>query len=294
MSIKIMTAVWELSLPDSEKLALLALADCANDEGLCWPSMATLARKCSKSDRTLQKAVIALCEKGHLSRDERPGKGVLYRIHPRSDFTPETASPPKPTTKTPEATSDNPKRNINPPLPPIGKADEATDVDPGDQFWRVPEGRSWKETTGMLRELNRKPKRKPSRNSAATSNGKMATSTIGAKSVLAKQWEDEHSHKLRNLLKRTLGDQLFEQWFEKAALLVDQSELTVITASPFQSEWIEQNFRGQIASAVRRLFGNEIGHIKFQTGPTDTPTPSKTLPHVAILCPSEIDEELPI
>ncbi len=41
MSIKIMTAVWNLDLPDSEKLALLALADCANDEGLCWPSMAT-------------------------------------------------------------------------------------------------------------------------------------------------------------------------------------------------------------------------------------------------------------
>ncbi|MBK6707558.1 MAG: helix-turn-helix domain-containing protein [Sphingomonadales bacterium] len=44
MSIQIMTVVWELDLPDSEKLALLALADNANDEGYCWPSMATLAR----------------------------------------------------------------------------------------------------------------------------------------------------------------------------------------------------------------------------------------------------------
>jgi hypothetical protein len=37
-----MTLVWELELPDSEKLVLLALADCANDEGHCWPGMNAL------------------------------------------------------------------------------------------------------------------------------------------------------------------------------------------------------------------------------------------------------------
>ena len=51
MSVRLMTEVWAVSLPDSEKLVLLALADCANDEGLCWPSMATLARKCSNSEK---------------------------------------------------------------------------------------------------------------------------------------------------------------------------------------------------------------------------------------------------
>ena len=54
MSVRIMTAVWSVTLPDSEKIVLLALADCANDEGLCWPSMATLAAKCSKSERDRQ------------------------------------------------------------------------------------------------------------------------------------------------------------------------------------------------------------------------------------------------
>lgn len=109
MSIKIMTEVWEIKLPDSEKIALLALADCANDEGLCWPSMATLARKCSKSDRTVQKAIQSLCDKGHLSREERPGKGVFYYVHPRSDDTPESVSPPKATTETPEVFSAHPR-----------------------------------------------------------------------------------------------------------------------------------------------------------------------------------------
>lgn len=109
MSIKIMTAVWEMDLPDSEKILLLALADSANDEGECWPSMATLSKKCSKSDRTLQKSMRALCDKGHLSRNERPGRGVLYHIHPRNDVTPEAASPPKETTQTPEASSGDPR-----------------------------------------------------------------------------------------------------------------------------------------------------------------------------------------
>ncbi|MFZ3484257.1 helix-turn-helix domain-containing protein [Sphingomonas sp. 3-13AW] len=111
MSIRIMSAVWALPLADSEKLVLLALADCANDDGVCWPSIAALVRKCSKSDRTIQAAIKSLAAAGHLSRLERPGKGVLYTIHP----TPEAASPPKrlpPETvaPTPEAASDKPSR----------------------------------------------------------------------------------------------------------------------------------------------------------------------------------------
>ena len=100
MSVRVMTAVWALSLPDSEKLVLLALADCANDEGGCWPSMRTLATKCSKSDRTIQGAIKALAQAGHLTRNETIGKGCSYVVHPRSRCTPEAA------TDTPEAASD--------------------------------------------------------------------------------------------------------------------------------------------------------------------------------------------
>jgi hypothetical protein len=115
MSVRVMSAVWEINLPDSEKLVLLALADAANDEGVCWPSMATLVRKCSKSDRTIQAAIKGLCAAGHLIRDERPGKGCLYTVTPRSHCTPEAASPPKGTTLTPEAASDKPSRTIKQP-----------------------------------------------------------------------------------------------------------------------------------------------------------------------------------
>ena len=48
MSIRLMTRVWDLELGShTEKLVLLALADNANDDGVCWPSIGTLAEKCN-------------------------------------------------------------------------------------------------------------------------------------------------------------------------------------------------------------------------------------------------------
>lgn len=108
-----MTLVWSLDLPDSEKIVLLALADCANDEGHCWPSMRSLTVKCSKSDRTIQYAIKKLVEEGHLTRREVPGKGCNYSVHPRNSCAPEEIAPPKGTTQTPEAASDKPSRTIN-------------------------------------------------------------------------------------------------------------------------------------------------------------------------------------
>lgn len=77
-----MSLVWELQLPDSEKLVLLALADCANDEGNCWPSVATLTKKCSKSERTIQGCIKSLCIKGHLTQSRGAHKSWDYVVHP--------------------------------------------------------------------------------------------------------------------------------------------------------------------------------------------------------------------
>jgi hypothetical protein len=128
VSVRVMSLVWAIDLPDSEKIVLLALADSANDEGQCWPSMATLARKCSKTDRTVQAAIKSLVAAGHLTRIEVPGKGCRYSVHPQcapevisppKPLRPEAASPrkdypPKPATLTPEAASDKPSRTIIP------------------------------------------------------------------------------------------------------------------------------------------------------------------------------------
>jgi hypothetical protein len=115
-----MTRVWDLDLPDSDKIVLLALADCANDEGHCWPSVASLVRKCSKSERTIQGSIKRLEAEGLLVRREVPGKGCNYTVlprtpaanAPRSDNAPAKASPPQGLPSTPAAAADKPSRTI--------------------------------------------------------------------------------------------------------------------------------------------------------------------------------------
>ena len=119
MSVRMMSLVWELDLPDSEKLVLLALADCANDEGGCWPSVETISRKCSKSERTVQNCIRTLCVKGHLTRRERHATSCYYTVHPIVRLTDpaETAPrkdctyPPQPLHPTPAAAAPKPSKN---------------------------------------------------------------------------------------------------------------------------------------------------------------------------------------
>jgi hypothetical protein len=115
-----MTRVWDLELPDSDKIVLLALADCANDEGHCWPSVASLVRKCSKSERTIQASIKRLVDEGLLIRREVLGKGCNYTVlprspattAPRSDNAPAETAPPQPLPQTPAAAADKPSRTI--------------------------------------------------------------------------------------------------------------------------------------------------------------------------------------
>ena len=61
MSIKAMNWAWELAeLPLRESMVLLALADAANDDGLCWPSQDTLAMKARSSTRSVKRAISML------------------------------------------------------------------------------------------------------------------------------------------------------------------------------------------------------------------------------------------
>jgi hypothetical protein len=112
MSVRVMTDVWAIDLPDSQKIVLLALADSANDEGHCWPSMATLAKKCSKGERTIQGVIKQLVDAGHLTRKEVRGKGCNYYVHPRTDCATADIAPPQRTANTPAVAADKPSRTI--------------------------------------------------------------------------------------------------------------------------------------------------------------------------------------
>jgi hypothetical protein len=77
-----MTQAWAIDLPAGDKLVLLALADCANDEGRCWPGLASLCHKTGKCRRSLQESLRSLDQAGHITRTENPGKGMNYVVHP--------------------------------------------------------------------------------------------------------------------------------------------------------------------------------------------------------------------
>jgi len=82
MSIKLMTAVWDREdLSSTQKLVLLSLADWANDEGLCWPSIERVAKKSSLKKRAVQLAIRSLEEMQFIRREEVIGKGNRYWIH---------------------------------------------------------------------------------------------------------------------------------------------------------------------------------------------------------------------
>jgi hypothetical protein len=83
LSIKLMTRAWDTrGLTKTQKLLLLALADNANDEGVCWPSIANLIARCECSRAGAFESLDDLEKTGHVHRDPRPNKSTIYHVHP--------------------------------------------------------------------------------------------------------------------------------------------------------------------------------------------------------------------
>ena len=87
MSIKLMSKVWDIDYLDSkEKMVLLALADNANDDGVCWPNNSTLQKKCALSTNPLSRCLKILGDIGLISFRRRShvtegAKSNLYQIN---------------------------------------------------------------------------------------------------------------------------------------------------------------------------------------------------------------------
>jgi hypothetical protein len=81
MSIKIMNEIWKLSgMTQAEKLVLLCLADNANNDGVCWPSVQDIADRSVCDPRSVFRVINSLQEKGYISRESRSGKSTVYHI----------------------------------------------------------------------------------------------------------------------------------------------------------------------------------------------------------------------
>lgn len=78
-----MTLAWSAMVGDhTDKLVLLALADNANDEGKCYPSLTKIAEKCEMGRRTVVRSILNLQTSGHISRRLTPGRVNTYSVHP--------------------------------------------------------------------------------------------------------------------------------------------------------------------------------------------------------------------
>ena len=66
-----MNWAWGCELKPTAKLVLMSLADAADEHGVCWPSIPTLARKCCISTRTVQRIMQELMDNGLLCAEPR-------------------------------------------------------------------------------------------------------------------------------------------------------------------------------------------------------------------------------
>jgi len=103
-----MARVWDTPIKShAAKLVLLALADNANREGFCWPSIATIAKKCSLSERCVSLKIAELESLGLVKTYRKSGTSNRYVVRPtpERDSTPERRSPPNDVPPTPERRS---------------------------------------------------------------------------------------------------------------------------------------------------------------------------------------------
>ena len=81
-----MNWAWDQQLSPTPKLILMALADAANDYGVCWPSVSTVARKCCVSVRTVRRVMQKLAARRLLLTEQRYRKdgscsSNRYQLH---------------------------------------------------------------------------------------------------------------------------------------------------------------------------------------------------------------------
>jgi len=82
VSIRLLSAAWDLDIPSTEKMVLMCLCDHANDDGVCWPSVETLCRKTSKGERTVQAALKWLHDHSYFEFRDGEHKARTYYLDP--------------------------------------------------------------------------------------------------------------------------------------------------------------------------------------------------------------------
>lgn len=80
-----MAKCWPIqNMSMAQKAVLISLADQSNDDGVCWPSIKTIAKRTCMTDRSVRNATAWLISSGILVRDRRFNKSNVYTICPEN------------------------------------------------------------------------------------------------------------------------------------------------------------------------------------------------------------------
>ena len=107
-----MGKVWMISMPPTNKAVLISLADQANDNGLCWPSLKNICARTCLSERAVQKALGDLEVTGILRRVFRTGHSTHYHVTPAGYAPPQDVHPAS-TAPTPAAGAPPPPQDVH-------------------------------------------------------------------------------------------------------------------------------------------------------------------------------------
>ena len=101
MSYSLVKAAWDLDIPYTEKFILICLCDHADDNGMCWPSVARIVEKTGVCERAVQRCLKWLREGGFFTVDDKMHRSRTYLIDPRIWCTPAANAPRSKCTSTP-------------------------------------------------------------------------------------------------------------------------------------------------------------------------------------------------
>ncbi len=82
MSVTVMAEVWQLQIESPQLIVLLAMADHADDDGVCWPSQDLLAWKTQYTVRQVRRIIKGLINDGvvKILRPATPRTTPIYQL----------------------------------------------------------------------------------------------------------------------------------------------------------------------------------------------------------------------
>lgn len=137
MSTRLMALAWPLRMSPSKKAVLVSMADNANDEGECWPSINTMCERTCLGRTAIIDAIKGLEDDGLIVADRSNGRHTTYRLTLSNQSATRTGPPPEPVrhadvTSPPDGRDQSATRTLTVKEPSRNRQKENTPARPDD------------------------------------------------------------------------------------------------------------------------------------------------------------------